>query len=91
MEKGEKRKRERKHQVMDKRMKRKVIKEKSDERWPEKRILKEISKKKKVQNKKLFHTQKDFKKHKRWEKEEKKKQKEKKNISLFFWEKPTSF
>ena len=45
MEKREKRKREQKHQVMDKRMKGKVIKEKSDERWREKRILKEISKK----------------------------------------------
>ena len=32
MEKREKRKREQKHQVMDKKMKGKVIKEKSDER-----------------------------------------------------------
>ena len=68
---------------MDKRMKGKVIKEKSGDEMTRKGFKKTFQKK--VQNKKdIFHTQNDLKNHKRREKEEKKKQKEKKNIYLQF-------
>ena len=69
-------------------MKGKVIKENSDERWREKRIKKEISKK--VQNKKDYFTHKMIlKNHKRREKTEEKKKKKK--MSHQFVEKTTSF
>ena len=89
MEKREKRKRRQNHQVMDKKMKGKVIKEKSDDRWRQKRILKEISKKKKIQNKKNYFAHKMiFKNHKRREKEEKKKtERKEEDVSPICWKK----
>ena len=70
-------------------MKGKVIKEKSDERWPEKRILKEITKKG-SKKKNISHT-KRFKKTQEMRKRRKEKTERKEEYISLFWGKTYIF